>query len=63
MPRFKPYNYDQDAMVEINCRHQLLPGSCSISRWRTCTGCFLRRTASLRKPLKVAARTVARHTV
>ena len=27
MPRFKPYNYDQDAMVVINYRHQLQPGT------------------------------------
>ncbi len=27
MPRFKPYNYDQDAMVVINFREQLQPGT------------------------------------
>lgn len=27
MPRFKPYNYDQDAMVVINYRHQLPAGT------------------------------------
>jgi transposase len=27
MPRFKPYNYDQDAMVVINYQEQLQPGT------------------------------------
>jgi transposase len=27
MPRFNPYNYDQDAMVVISYRHQLQPGT------------------------------------
>ncbi len=26
MPNFKPYNYDQNAMVVINYRDQLQPG-------------------------------------
>ena len=27
MPRFKPYNYDQNSMVVINYRDQLQPGT------------------------------------
>ncbi|PVY70111.1 hypothetical protein C8D92_110142 [Tamilnaduibacter salinus] len=27
MPRFKPYNYDQDAMVVINYQDQIQPGT------------------------------------
>ena len=27
MPRFKPYNYDQDAIVVVNYQEQLQPGT------------------------------------